>query len=169
MSIGTTAGFLPRVVQLARVSKIAILLLFFQLCGWLRKFDRGGIKVIRLLLLVKQGCGRSRLVHPERPHPGAGGDQNVDSRAVEAVWGFFAVSSPASPSCTRPWRPQAGPDDRVQRRGRQYQQPGSGPRRVGAHYAEMRTPASGSCVFAMLGRWEISSPAILLTPAFWRK
>jgi hypothetical protein len=91
VSIGTTAGFTTAEFY-NWPGFIAILLLFSSFVGGCAGSTGGGIKVIRLLLLVKQGLREiTRLVHPNAKIPVRIGDKTVDSRVVEAVWGFFAL------------------------------------------------------------------------------
>jgi trk system potassium uptake protein TrkH len=52
----------------------------------------GGMKVVRVLLLYRQGVREiKRLVHPNAEIPVKLGNMVVPSRVVESVWGFFAV------------------------------------------------------------------------------
>ena len=52
----------------------------------------GGIKVIRWLLIAKQGAREIvRLVHPSAEIPVKLGQNAVPFRVVDAVWGFFSV------------------------------------------------------------------------------
>ena len=52
----------------------------------------GGIKVIRWLLIYKQGVREIvRLVHPSAEIPVKLGNKAVQFRVVDAVWGFFSV------------------------------------------------------------------------------
>ena len=52
----------------------------------------GGIKVIRCLLIAKQGLREIiRLVHPNAEIPVKLGHDAVQHRVVDAVWGFFSV------------------------------------------------------------------------------
>ncbi len=52
----------------------------------------GGIKVIRWLLVYKQGVREIvRLVHPSAEIPVKLGNKAVPHRVVDAVWGFFSV------------------------------------------------------------------------------
>ena len=49
----------------------------------------GGIKIIRMLLLYKQGAREiKRLIHPNAVIPIKIGRKPVGSRVIEAVWGF---------------------------------------------------------------------------------
>ena len=52
----------------------------------------GGIKVIRFLLIYKQGVREiKRLVHPNAEIPVKLGKNAVSYRIVDAVWGFFSI------------------------------------------------------------------------------
>ena len=52
----------------------------------------GGIKVIRVLLLFKQGIREiKRLIHPNAIFTIKIGDKPISERIIEAVWGFLAV------------------------------------------------------------------------------
>ena len=91
VSIGTTAGFTTAEFY-NWPGFLAILLLFASFVGGCAGSTGGGIKVIRLLLLIKQGMREiSRLVHPSAQIPVRIGDKTVSPRVVEAVWGFFAL------------------------------------------------------------------------------
>jgi trk system potassium uptake protein len=68
------------------------LLIFTSFIGGCAGSTAGGMKVIRWLLVLRQG-GRevTRLIHPSAEITIKVGDKPVGSRVVEAVWGFFAV------------------------------------------------------------------------------
>ena len=52
----------------------------------------GGIKIIRMLLLYKQGSREiKRLIHPNAVIPIKLGRKPVGSRVIDAVWGFLAA------------------------------------------------------------------------------
>ena len=88
VSICTTAGFTTAEFY-NWPGFIAILLLFSSFVGGCAGSTGGGIKVIRLLLLVKQGLREiTRLVHPSAKIPVRIGDKTVSSRVVEAVSEF---------------------------------------------------------------------------------
>jgi trk system potassium uptake protein len=171
VSIGTTAGFTTAEFY-NWPGFIAILLLFSSFVGGCGGSTGGGIKVIRFLLLVKQGMREiTRLVHPSATIPVRLGDRTVDSRVVEAVWGFFALyvasfivmylalaatgldlmtAFSAVAACINNLGPGLGD--------------------VGAHYADMHDLGKWILCFAMLlGRLEIFTLLVLLTPAFWRR
>jgi trk system potassium uptake protein len=171
VSIGTTTGFTtaqfydwPPFIQ--------ILLLFLAFVGGCAGSTGGGIKVIRVLLLIKQGMREiGRLIHPNAQLPVRVGNKVINHRIIDAVWGFFSLyvatfvimylalaatgldlitSFSAVAACMN----NLGP----------------GLATVGAHYADMHDPGIWILCFAMLlGRLEIFTILVLLTPAFWRR
>ncbi|WP_058555457.1 TrkH family potassium uptake protein [Thiohalocapsa sp. ML1] len=171
VSVGTTTGFTtaqfydwPPFVQ--------ILLLFLAFVGACAGSTGGGIKVIRFLLLIKQGVREiGRLIHPSAQLPVRVGNKVINHRVVDAVWGFFSLyvatfvimylalaatgldlitAFSAVAACLN----NLGP----------------GLADVGAHYADMHDPGIWILTFAMLlGRLEIFTILVLLTPAFWRR
>jgi len=68
---------------------LLILISFVGGCGG---STAGGMKVMRVLLLLRQGALEvRRLIHPHAYHPLRLGGRVVDDRLMESVWGFFAV------------------------------------------------------------------------------
>jgi trk system potassium uptake protein TrkH len=171
VSIGTTTGFTTADYSLWP-GFISILLLFSSFIGGCAGSTGGGIKVIRFLLLIRQGFREiNRLIHPNAEIPIRIGGKSIPWRIVEAVWGFFALyvacfgvmylllastgldlmtSFSAVAACMN----NLGP----------------GLADVGVHYAKLNDTAKWILCFAMLlGRLEIFTLLVLLTPAFWRK
>ncbi len=171
VSIGTTAGFTT-----ADYSQwpgfVAILLLFTSFVGGCAGSTGGGIKVIRFLLLIKQGIREiKRLIHPNAEIPVRVGGKTVAPRVVDAVWGFFALyvgcfvvmylalsltgldlmtSFSAVAACIN----NLGP----------------GLSTVSSNYAGLNDPAKWILCFAMLlGRLEIFTLLVLFSASYWRK
>lgn len=68
------------------------MLLFSSFIGGCAGSTAGGIKVIRWLLIYRQGVREIvRLIHPSAEIPVKLGRQAVPARIVDAVWGFFSV------------------------------------------------------------------------------
>lgn len=91
VSIATTTGFTT-----ARFADwpgaIPVILIFASFVGGCAGSTAGGIKVIRWLLVYKQGVREIvRLVHPSAEIPVKLGNKAVPFRVVDAVWGFFSV------------------------------------------------------------------------------
>lgn len=91
VSIATTTGFTTENFALWPAA-LPALLIFASFIGGSAGSTAGGIKVIRWLLVYKQGVREIiRLVHPSAEIPVKLGNKAVPSRVVEAVWGFFSV------------------------------------------------------------------------------
>ena len=91
VSIATTTGFTTANYS-AWPGALPVLLIFSSFIGGCAGSTGGGIKVIRWLLVYKQGVREIvRLVHPNAEIPVKLGNAAVPFRVVDAVWGFFAV------------------------------------------------------------------------------
>jgi trk system potassium uptake protein len=91
VSIGTTTGFTTSAFQLWP-GFLPLLLIFASFIGGCAGSTAGGIKVIRILLLYKQGMREiHRLIHPNAVMTIKIGGRPVHGRIVDAVWGFFAT------------------------------------------------------------------------------
>ncbi len=171
VSIGTTAGFTT-----ADYSQwpgfIAITLLFTSFVGGCAGSTGGGIKVIRFLLLIKQGLREiSRLIHPNAQIPVMVGGKIIDQRVVDAVWGFFALYVG---SFTIMYLALAltGLDlmTAFSAVAASINNLGPGLGSVGSNYAALNDPAKWILCFAMLlGRLEIFTLLVILSPAYWRR
>ena len=91
VSLATTTGFATEEFANWPLS-LPVLLLFASFVGGSAGSTAGGIKVIRWLLIYKQGVREiRRLVHPSAAIPVKLGNKAVPYRVVDAVWGFFSV------------------------------------------------------------------------------
>lgn len=91
VSIASTSGFVTADYSHWPVF-IPVLLLIAGLVGGCAGSTGGGIKVIRLLLLIKQGQREIlRLIHPNAQVTVKIGKQPVNNSIIDAVWGFFAA------------------------------------------------------------------------------
>ncbi|MGI9308151.1 MAG: potassium transporter TrkG, partial [Gammaproteobacteria bacterium] len=71
---------------------LPVVLLFSSFIGGCAGSTAGGLKVMRCLLLYRQGVREiKRLVHPNAEIAVKLGSVAVPQRVVDAVWGFFAV------------------------------------------------------------------------------
>lgn len=171
VSIGTTAGFTTADFY-NWPAFLAILLLFASFVGGCAGSTGGGIKVIRVLLLVKQGMREiTRLIHPSAQIPVRVGDKTISPRVIEAVWGFFALYV-ASFTVMYLALAATGLDlmTAFSAVAASMNNLGPGLGNVGAHYADMHDMGKWILCFAMLlGRLEIFTLLVLLTPTFWRR
>jgi len=91
VSIATTTGFTTADFS-AWPGALPVLLIFASFIGGCAGSTAGGIKVIRWLLIYKQGVREiGRLIHPNAIIAVKLGRQAVPARVVDAVWGFFSV------------------------------------------------------------------------------
>jgi trk system potassium uptake protein TrkH len=171
VSIGTTAGFTTADYSLWP-GFVAIVLLFTSFIGGCAGSTGGGIKVIRFLLLIKQGLREiTRLIHPSAQIPIRVGQKTITPRVVEAVWGFFALYV-ASFTFMYLALALTGLDlmTSFSAVAASINNLGPGLASVGTNYAGLNDPAKWILCFAMLlGRLEIFTLLVLLTPAYWRK
>jgi len=171
VSIGTTAGFTTADYSVWP-GFIAILLLFTSFIGGCAGSTGGGIKVIRFLLLIKQGLREiTRLIHPSAQIPIRVGHKTISPRVIEAVWGFFALYV-ASFTVMYLALALTGLDlmTSFSAVAACINNLGPGLASVGINYAGLNDPAKWILCFAMLlGRLEIFTLLVLLTPAYWRK
>ena len=131
----------------------------------------GGIKVLRVLLLYKQGTSEMvRLVHPRAQLSIKLGNTPVSNTVINSVWAFFSLyilsfgligvllcalgidwitAFSAAAACLNNLGPGVGG--------------------VASHYGELVDPAKWVLAFAMLlGRLELFTLLVLFTAAFWR-
>ncbi|MDA8666061.1 TrkH family potassium uptake protein [Litoricolaceae bacterium] len=91
VSIATTTGF-TTADYASWPTFIPFLLLISAFIGACAGSTGGGIKIIRMLLLYKQGSREiKRLIHPNAVIPIKLGRKPVGSRVIDAVWGFLAA------------------------------------------------------------------------------
>ena len=170
VSIGTTTGFTTSAFQLWP-GFLPLLLLFVSFVGGCAGSTGGGIKVIRILLLYKQGMREiHRLIHPNAVMTIKMGGRPVHGRVVDAVWGFFAtyvaVFAILLLSIMAAGLDQVTAFSAV---AACLNNLGPGLGAVSYHYGELSNVAKCILSFAMLlGRLEIFTLFVLFTPAFWR-
>jgi len=170
VSIGTTTGFTTQ-----EYSKwpgfLPVLLLFASFSGGCAGSTGGGMKVIRVLLLFKQGQRElKRMLHPNAVMVVKLGDRPVKERTRDLVWGFFAIYV-ALLVIMMLLLMAAGLDQEsafsavvacLNNLG-----PGLG--QVGENYSTLGDFSLTVLSMAMLfGRLEIFTLLVLFTPAFWR-
>jgi trk system potassium uptake protein len=91
VSIGTTSGF-TSIDFSAWPGALPVLLILASFIGGCAGSTAGGMKVLRWLLIFKQGWRElGRLLHPNAVMTIKLGERGVPSRITEAIWGFFSV------------------------------------------------------------------------------
>lgn len=171
VSISTTAGF-TTTSFVTWPSFAPVLLLFASFIGACAFSTGGGLKAIRVLLLLKQGLREvTRLIHPSAQVAIKVGGTFMPDRVMDAVWGFFAAyvgvfvilmlsvmatgldqvtAFSAVAACLNNLGPGLGD--------------------VHFNYGEINNSAKWLLSAAMLlGRLEVFTVLVLLSPAFWRR
>ncbi len=151
---------------------LPFLIFMFAFIGGCAGSTGGGLKVIRVLLIVKQGFRElHRLVHPNAVIHIKVGKKTVSDRVVEAVWGFLAVYIMAFLiMCVMLLATGLDFLTAFTAVGACLNNLGPGLGSVAAHYGDISTSAKWILCFAMLlGRLEVFTLLVLFTPVFWRR
>jgi len=171
VSISTTAGFTTTGYH-DWPNFLPVLLLFSSFIGGCAGSTGGGLKVIRVLLLSKQGMREiARLVHPNAVVPIKIGGNPLSGRVVDAVWGFFATYV-AVFSLLMLALMATGLDQETafSAMAASINNLGPGLGDVALNYGSITDSAKWIlCAAMLLGRLEIFTLLVLLTPSFWRR
>lgn len=173
VAIATTTGFAVSDYN-ASPPGVSMLLLLAMFVGACAGSTGGGIKVVRVLLLFRQGMREiKRLIHPHGIVHVKIGEHRVVSGVVQALWGFFVlyivcfaviatlvaisgVDMVTSISAAAACLTNTGP--------------GFGDVGPASNYANLPDMAKAVLMFGMvLGRLEIFTLFVLMVPDFWRK
>ncbi|MFK5984865.1 MAG: TrkH family potassium uptake protein [Pseudomonadota bacterium] len=170
ISIGTTTGF-TTAEYYNWPGFLPVMLLFISFIGGCAGSTGGGMKVIRFILLFKQGIREVfRLVHPSAQIPIKVGKKVMPEKVTNAIWGFFALYI-ASFSFMMLALMATGLDQvtAFSALAASLNNLGPGLGEVGANYSSINDLSKWILSFAMLlGRLEIFTLLVLFTPAFWR-
>ena len=172
ISIATTTGFTTSDFS-AWPSVAPVLLLLAAFAGGCAGSTAGGIKMIRVLMIYLQGMREvKKLIHPNGIFPIKLGTSPVPDRLIEAVWSFFSVYVIVFLLMVTLVM-LAGDLDFVtafSAVGASLNNLGPGLGDVAANYADVPAQVKWLLMFTMmLGRLEIFTLLVLLTPAYWRR
>ncbi|MGO1394138.1 MAG: TrkH family potassium uptake protein [Halomonas sp.] len=171
ISVATTAGF-----SVADFSMwpgaLPFLLFVTAFVGGCSGSTGGGIKVIRIILIIKQGMREiMRLIHPNAVIAVKVGKVSVPDSIAQAVWGFFSVYvllflfmlvgvMATGVDQVTAWSTVGSALNNL----------GPALGEASTNYGDMPSLAKWILVMAMLlGRLEIFTVLVLFTPAFWRR
>ncbi|KLV05065.1 TrkH family potassium uptake protein [Photobacterium ganghwense] len=170
VSISTTAGFTTTGFSEWPLF-LPVLLLFSSFVGGCAGSTGGGIKVIRMLLLLLQGIRElKRLVHPRAVYTIKVGNKALPQRVVDAVWGFFSAYALVFVICMLALI-ATGMDELTafSAVAATLNNLGPGLGEVAVHFGEVNDTAKWVLIVAMLfGRLEVFTLLVLFTPTFWR-
>jgi trk system potassium uptake protein TrkH len=171
VSIATTTGF--STAEFANWPVMLPFLLFVTaFAGGCAASTGGGMKVIRILLILKQGYREiQRLVHPSAIISVKVGNRPISDRVLEAVWGFFSVYMLVFVlmllALLGTGLDQVTAWSAV---GATLNNLGPGLGDVSVHFGSLNDTAKWILCFAMLlGRLEVFTLLVLFTPIFWRR
>lgn len=171
VSIATTTGFTTTGYS-EWPGFLPVLLLFASFIGGCAGSTAGGMKVIRFLLLVKQGMREvKRLIHPNaririkiNRHP-------LPENVVQAVWGFFSVYIAVFVGFMLVL--MARGHDQItafSAVAASLNNLGPGLGNVAGNFASLDDFSKWwLCLAMLMGRLELFTMLVVLTPAFWRK
>lgn len=170
VSIGTTTGFLTSNYSNWPLF-VPIMLLIAAFIGACAGSTGGGIKVIRALILIRQGSSEiTKLIHPNAVVTIKFGKKSLDPRVSESVWGFFAVYVATFLIILMFLLSQSNDFlTAFSAVGATLNNLGPGLGAVSENYKEITDGSKlALCIAMLLGRLEIFTLLLLFTPAFWR-
>lgn len=171
VSILTTTGFSSTGYSVWP-SFLPFFLFMFSFIGGCAHSTAGGIKVIRVILIVKQALREIyRLIHPNAIMPVKVGNNTISDRIIGAVWAFFAVYIVAYIlMCLLLLASGLDFTTSFSAVGACLNNLGPGLGEVAHNYGDINTFAKWVLCFAMLlGRLEVFTLLVLFAPAFWRR
>ncbi|MGH8186100.1 MAG: TrkH family potassium uptake protein, partial [Steroidobacteraceae bacterium] len=151
---------------------LPVILMLSTFIGGCAGSTAGGMKVVRWLLMWKQGQREVvQLVHPSAEVPVKLGLKPIDPRIVDAVWGFFALYV-VSFSVLMVLLIASGEDQvtAFSAIAACMNNTGTGLGEVASNFTTLTESGRWICVIAMLlGRLEVFPLLVLISPAFWRR
>jgi len=171
VSVATTTGFTTADFSTWPLF-LPYLLLYAAIIGACAGSTGGGMKVVRILLIFKQGIREvKRLIHPRAVIPIKLGREVVSDRVIESVWGFFAVYVMAFMAMLLALL-ATGLDiiTAFSAVGACINNLGPGLASVAENYGQLPGMAKWILCLAMLmGRLEVFTLLVLFMPMFWRR
>tara|TARA_B100000795_G_scaffold269410_1_gene258696 strand:+ start:1332 stop:2819 length:1488 start_codon:yes stop_codon:yes gene_type:complete len=171
VSIATTTGYAT--ADFAQwPAMLAFLLFSAAFMGGCAGSTGGGMKVVRILIILKQGLREiQRLIHPNAIIHVKLGSSPIPDRVAEAVWGFFSVYIlvflimmiallATGLDQVTAWSAVGATINNL----------GPGLGDVALNYGDINNTAKWILCFSMLlGRLEVFTLLVLFTPMFWRE
>ena len=172
ISYATTTGFVTENVSQWPASASTLLLLA-AFAGGCAGSTAGGIKLVRVLMIYLQGMREvRRLIHPNGVFPIKLGTMPVSDRLIESVWSFFSVYASLFFLSVIVIMLTSELDflTAFSAVGATLNNLGPGLGEVASNYAGLDADIKWVLMFnMMLGRLEIFTLLVLLTPAYWRR
>ncbi|MCC5856100.1 MAG: potassium transporter [Idiomarina sp.] len=170
VSISSTAGFTTADYTIWPLF-LPVLLIFASFIGGSAGSTGGGLKVMRVALLYRQGKREiNRLIHPKGAFAVKWGKRALPDRVVQAVWGFFAAYALVFVVLMLGFI-ATGLDDysAFGATAATLNNLGPGLGAVASNFQEVSDAGKWVAILAMLfGRLEIFTLLVLFTPTFWK-
>jgi trk system potassium uptake protein TrkH len=149
---------------------LPMLLIYISFVGGCGGSTAGGMKVMRVMLLIRQGMQQVRsLIHPHALIPVRMGKRTVDPRLMQGIWGFFGLYM-ATFALLVLLMIHAGLDERSAFAAVATCMNNLGPGLGEVAYTFQSVGDLGkllSIIAMLLGRLEIFTLLVLLSPGFW--
>ena len=171
VSMSTTTGLVAADFSLWP-SFLPLMLLFCGVIGGCAGSTSGGLKMMRVMLLQKQGAREiHRLIHPHGKYVIKIADTPVSQRVIEAIWGYLGIYfviftvllllvQVQEHDFTTAYTSVIATFSNI----------GPGLGQVAYHFADLNNYTKWILTTAMLvGRLEIFTILVLFSPAFWRR
>lgn len=170
ISILTTTGFVSADISTWPLF-LPLLLMLIAFMGGCAGSTAGGLKIMRVMLLYKQGMREIwRLAHSHGVFPIKVAGKVLPSHVVDAIWGFFSLYV-ISTVILMLLMMATGLDavTALSAVSASLNNMGTGLNELGSTFASVTLFGKWVLIFAMLlGRLEIFALLVLLSPAFWR-
>jgi trk system potassium uptake protein TrkH len=171
VSVMTTTGFATADFS-SWPGLLPFLIFFGAFSGACAGSTGGGMKVVRVMLIYKQAIREIyRLIHPNAIFPIKLNSRPVSTNVIEAVWGFFSIYVIVY-LVTFLVLMATGLDftTAFSSMGACLNNLGPGLGNVAYHYGDINDTAKLILCFVMImGRLEIFTLLVLLTPMFWQR
>jgi trk system potassium uptake protein TrkH len=149
---------------------LPLLLIYISFVGGCGGSTAGGMKVMRVMLLIQQGMQQVRsLIHPHALIPLRMGKRTLDPRLMQGIWGFFGLYL-ATFAILVLLMIHAGLDERSAFAAVATCMNNLGPGLGEVAYTFQGVSDMGkllSIIAMLLGRLEMFTLLVLLTPSFW--
>lgn len=171
VSISTTTGFTSADFS-AWPTFLPFLLFYMAIIGSCAGSTGGGMKMIRILLIIKQGLREiERLIHPNAVIAVKLGTTRVPDRVIDSVWGFFSVYVMAYMVMLLALL-ATGLDitTAFTAVGASINNLGPGLGDVAQNFGDISSTAKWIlCLGMLIGRLEVFTLLVLLSPHFWQR
>ena len=170
VSAMTTTGFTTSPFYLW-TGFVPVMLIFIAFIGGCAGSTAGGMKVIRIILLYRQAVREiRRLIHPHAIVPVKFGGRKTSQPVMDAIWGFFFLFVGSFAVMTVLLIATGlDPVTAFSAVGACITNLGPALGEAGPNYASLNNPAKWVLSMAMLmGRLEIYTLLVLMSPTFWR-